>query len=398
MADVRREVVITGIGIVSSLGEGLEAHWSGLNAAPVAPNETTFAPNIAHAIVPIDFDKQIPKKGDQRQMEAWQRIGTYAAGLALESAKAKGQPELVSKMDMIVAAGGGERDVAVDGSILTGLPGAADPGRFLNDRLMNDLRPTLFLAQLSNLLAGNISIVHGVTGSSRTFMGEESAGIDAVRIALARIQAGQSDIALVGGAHNGERKDLFMLYETGGYNLRPPFRPVWERGSDGGFALGSLGAFLVLESADHAKARGAQPIAKLSAVIAARANRKPGTITAALDDMWGQISAISPIKAEHAAFISGATGAEPGTGEERTFLLEHATLPARATGTHIGHGLEPQFTMNIALAALALQHHKLFAAADKSGVEQPMTNPLEQVVVTGVGHWRGEGLALVEAV
>ena len=48
---------------------------------------------------------------------------------------------------------------------------------------MNDLRPTLFLAQLSNLLAGNISIVHGVTGSSRTFMGEESAGVDAVRIA-----------------------------------------------------------------------------------------------------------------------------------------------------------------------------------------------------------------------
>ena len=52
---------------------------------------------------------------------------------------------------------------------------------------MNDLRPTLFLAQLSNLLAGNISIVHGVTGSSRTFMGEETAGVDAVRIAFARI-------------------------------------------------------------------------------------------------------------------------------------------------------------------------------------------------------------------
>ena len=49
---------------------------------------------------------------------------------------------------------------------------------------MSDLRPTLFLAQLSNLLAGNISIVHGVTGSSRTFMGEEAAGVDAVRIAL----------------------------------------------------------------------------------------------------------------------------------------------------------------------------------------------------------------------
>ena len=53
---------------------------------------------------------------------------------------------------------------------------------------MSDLRPTLFLAQLANLMAGNISIVHGVTGSSRTFMGEEQAGVDALRIALARNQ------------------------------------------------------------------------------------------------------------------------------------------------------------------------------------------------------------------
>src|ERR1700691_4122542 len=78
----------------------------------------------------------------------------------------------------------------------------------------------LFLAQLSNLLAGNISIVHGVTGSSRTFMGEESAGVDAVRIALARIEAGQSDIALVGGAQNGERKEMLMLYAFGGFVLK----------------------------------------------------------------------------------------------------------------------------------------------------------------------------------
>ena len=54
--------------------------------------------------------------------------------------------------------------------------------------------------------------------------------------------------------------------------------------------------------------------------------------------------------------------------------------------------------MNIALAALALRHRKLFPEADKSGVEQPMTNSLDEVVVTGVGHWRGEGLALVEAI
>ena len=140
-------------------------------------------------MTPLELDRQIPKRGDQRQMEAWQRIGTYAAGLALDSAGVKGNAELLSRMDMIVAAGGGERDYAADAAILSALPSAADPGAFLNEHLLADLRPTLFLAQLSNLLAGNISIVHGVVGSSRTFMGEEASGTDAVRIACARIAA-----------------------------------------------------------------------------------------------------------------------------------------------------------------------------------------------------------------
>src|SRR5207302_10930023 len=131
----------------------------------------------------------------------------------------------LGKTDMIVAAGSGERDLAVDAAIIEGLPRAANPAAYLNERLMNDLRPTLFLAQLSNLLAGNIAIVHGVTGSSRTFMGEEAAGVDAARIALARIAAGQSDIALIGGSQNGERKDLLVLYEFDNFNLRDKFAP-----------------------------------------------------------------------------------------------------------------------------------------------------------------------------
>src|SRR5712671_2760899 len=173
-----KEVWITGIGIVSSLGEGLDAHWDALNAKRISTDDKRFAPYIVHPLAPVSFDAQIPKKGDQRQMEAWQRIGTYAAGLALDSAGIKGNAAILARTDMIVAAGGGERDIAADTAILSGLPGAATPETFLNERLMNDLRPTLFLAQLSNLLAGNISIVHGVTGSSRTFMGEEAAGID----------------------------------------------------------------------------------------------------------------------------------------------------------------------------------------------------------------------------
>jgi 3-oxoacyl-[acyl-carrier-protein] synthase II len=392
MAEAQRDVWITGVGIVSCLGEGPEAHWRRLSEPSAHADTTTFAPQVVHPIVRMDFDKQIPKKGDQRQMEPWQRIGTYAAGLALDSAGAKGNAELLGRMDMIVAAGGGERDWAADAAILSGLLKASEPERFLNERLMSDLRPTLFLAQLSNLLAGNISIVHGVTGSSRTFMGEEGAGLDAVRIALARIKAGQSEIALVGGAQNGERKDLLMLYEFGGYCLKGEFRTVWDRQSAPGFALASLGAFLVLESREHAERRNATPLAKLSEIRVNSAARRSGSIEASLESMWTALG----LDARDAAIISGATGAEPATAEELVFLTRHPEAAIRATGSHFGHGVEPQFPMNIAVAALATNFGKLFPPFDSANVEQPMTSPLSRAVVTGVGHWRGEGLALIE--
>jgi 3-oxoacyl-[acyl-carrier-protein] synthase II len=394
MADAPRDVLITGIGIISCLGEGLEAHWRGLNEPSPTADTKTFAPNVVHALGRVDFDKQIPKKGDQRQMEAWQRIGTYAAGLALDSAGAKGNAELLGRMDMIVAAGGGERDWVADAAILSGLPKADNPDRFLNERLMSDLRPTLFLAQLSNLLAGNISIVHGVTGSSRTFMGEELAGVDATRIASARIKAGPSDIALVGGAQNGERKDLLMLYEFGGYCLKEEFHTVWDRRAAPGFALASLGAFVVLESRQHAQRRQASPLAKLSAVTVRSGTRHPGSIEASLERMWTELG----IPDAGTAVISGAPGTEPAAAEERAFLARHPDVAVRATGSHFGHSVESQFTMNIAVAALALNYGKLFPPFDATGVERPMTGGLGRAVVTGVSHWRGEGLALVEPV
>jgi 3-oxoacyl-[acyl-carrier-protein] synthase II len=259
---------------------------------------------------------------------------------------------------------------------------------------MSDLRPTLFLAQLSNLLAGNISIVHGVTGSSRTFMGEESAGVDAVRIALARIASGQSELALVGGSHNGEREDLLLLYDAGGHLLRGAFQPVWER--EHGMVLGSLGAFLVLEARSHAEARGAKPLARLSSIMSERSNRPAGAVTAALARMWQRL-APQP-KAGRIALISGASGAEPATKEERAWLETMPDVPVRATGSSLGHGFEPQFAMNIALATLALGREKLFPPFDSSGVERAYEGPLDQVAVTSVGHWRGEGMALIEAV
>jgi 3-oxoacyl-[acyl-carrier-protein] synthase II len=391
-----REIWITGIGLISSLGEGLDAHMQRLREGNVpVTDRTLFPPYLLHPLAKIDFDKQIPKKGDQRQMEPWQRIGTYAAGLALADAGIAGKTEILQKTDMIVAAAGGERDAAVDMAILTDIRQSNDPDALLNARLQSDLRPTLFLAQLSNLLAGNISIVHGVVGSSRTFMGEEGAGVSAVEVARARIATGQSEIALVGGAYNAERHDTLLIHMFDQLCYKGDFMSVFAPKRPNGFALGSMGVFLVLESGPHAGARGARPIARLGDVQSSNTRREPGAVKAALQKFLAK--AREKMDPSAAAIVSGANGAEPATAEEAEALAKTG-LPVRAIASRFGHGVEAVFPLGIAIAALAVREGRLFAPMPNVPLEQKTVSSLRQAIVTCVGHWQGEGLGIVEAV
>ena len=70
----------------------------------------------------------------------------------------------------------------------------------------------------------------------------------------------------------------------------------------------------------------------------------------------------------------------------------------RATGTTFGHTMETQFPLGIGLAALSISRGALFAPNDPTGLEVEMSEPPSQIVVIGAGHWRGEGMALVEAI
>src|ERR1051325_5718887 len=213
-----REVWVTGCGLISTQGEGRPAHWASLADAALwrtRADSTRFAPRTVYPMVPLDLDRFIPRKGDQRAMGPLMHYGCYAAGMALAEAGVAGDQALLANTHMIVAAPGGERDVAVDEQILAAHAHMPNEGGWLNEMLATGLRPTLFLAQLPNLFAGNISIVHGVSGSSRTFMGEECAGLDAVRIAHARLAEGRGEVALVGGAMTAQRWDLLLLYRGG---------------------------------------------------------------------------------------------------------------------------------------------------------------------------------------
>lgn len=398
-----REVWITGIGLASSLGEGLDAHWAALSEAETpTPNvDLAFTPPFGiHPMVALNLDSQIPKKSDQRQMEPWQRLGTYSAGLALADAGIAGNLDILSHTHAVVAADGGERDVPVDTAILEGL-GAADPkAAFLNERLSNDLRPTLFLAQLPNLVAGNISIVHKVTGSSRTFMGEEIAGVSAAEIAWRRIGAGQGDIFLVGGACIAARKDSVLNIALGGRLWAGPHKPVWQRlDSGGGAILGSVGAFLVLEAREHAEARGRKPYARLAAVRSDQSRRKPGDVTAKLSRQFDEIA---PAGSAPVSVISAATGVDEATREERDLIAGWVKAGrvdgVWAQGSLLGAATSATFPAALGLAALALSRRGFYRPFDATGLERRPPGAPARIATISAGIWRGEGMALAEAV
>ena len=391
----QKTAVITGIGLVTGLGIGAGANWRALAAGRTAPiNTERFAPYPVHPAPEIDWSEQIPKRGDQRQMEPWQRLGTYAAGLALDDAGIKGDEALTGTMDMIVAAAGGERDTAVDTMILAGVAGGRDDAELLvNEVLTTELRPTLFLAQLSNLLAGNISIVHKVTGSSRTFMGEEGAGMSAVQTAVARIRAGQSTHALVGAAYNCEHPDMLLGYEMGRHLLRGAWKPVAGRdgGEGGGIVAGSGGVFLVIEDGDHAAARGARGYARIGPVATDAGDPAEDEARERLDALAGQAGLD---RAD--MIVSAGSGAHRRSAIERDFLAaRHPRAPVRAMADRTGHLREAQFPLAVAAAALSIAHGAPIAPADPRSETQTPAAP-GTIGIIGLGHETAEAIVLVE--
>lgn len=349
------KVMITGVGLVSSHGEGRAVHAPLLaGAATPVLARATAAPYDIHPTPELPLDRFIPRR-EMRQMEPWQRIGVHAAGIAIEEAGLKPH---VARVDVTVAAGGGERDAALDASILAAHP----PEAGVHKMLLEGLRPTLFLAQLPNLLAGSISITHGVAGSSRTLMGEEVAGAEALRVAARRVAAGTSTAALAGAAMTSDRPELLLLYGLGGHLHEGPWAPLPERQ---GMVLGSVAAFLTLEPA------GANtPLARLTAIETSQG--RPEGRAARLAALLARVGA------EADMIISTASGAVAATRDELAALPR---APDLFTADLFGHSAEAAFPAGLAMATWAITEGRA-----------------RRVLVTGCGQWRGEAVAVLEAV
>lgn len=124
----------------------------------------------------------------------------------------------------------------------------------------------------------------------------------------------------------------------------------------------------------------------------------PEVARAELEACWNASGRPWALRKLHPPIYTGATGASVATAEEAAFLAAHPDAVFRAIGTSFGHLSEAQFPLALALASLSISRGALIPPNDTSGREIEIDVMPSQVVAVGVGHCRGEGMALVEAV
>ncbi|WP_350649252.1 beta-ketoacyl-ACP synthase II [Pseudomonas sp. HY13-MNA-CIBAN-0226] len=265
-----RRVVVTGMGLVSPLGTGVDAVWarllagqSGLRTLPDAV--VADLPTSVGGVVPLladdaeagfDPDRATPPK-EQKKMDRFIVFAMEAARQALEQA---GWQALDATAQ--------ERTATIIGSGVGGFGAIADAVRTTDSRGPRRLSPFTIPSFLVNLAAGHVSIRHGFKGPLGAPVTACAAGVQAIGDAARLIRCGEADIAVCGGAEASiDRVSLAGFAAaralSSGYNETPEraSRP-FDSGRDG-FVMGEGAGLLVIESLEHALARGAQPLAEL---------------------------------------------------------------------------------------------------------------------------------------
>jgi 3-oxoacyl-[acyl-carrier-protein] synthase II len=265
-----RRVVVTGMGLVSPLGCDVEVVWArllaGCSGIRQLPDEVVAdlpakvggsVPTLADdAEAGFDPDRATPPK-EQKKMDRFILFAMEAARQALEQAGWQAQ-----------TADAQERTATIIGSGVGGFGAIADAVRTTDSRGPRRLSPFTIPSFLVNLAAGHVSIQHGFKGPLGAPVTACAAGVQAIGDAARLIRCGEADIAICGGAEAAiDRVSLAGFAAaralSSGYNETPQgaSRP-FDSGRDG-FVMGEGAGLLVIESLEHALARGAQPLAEL---------------------------------------------------------------------------------------------------------------------------------------
>jgi 3-oxoacyl-[acyl-carrier-protein] synthase II len=257
-----RRVAITGLGVISPMGIGLEATWEGVAAGKSGIGEITYFDTTDY---PVHFAGLIPdyepsKFLDVKEARRMSRFQQYAVVAADEAMRDAGLERFEDGEDS-------ERAGCIVGSGIGGLGLMEEQTRVLIERGPSRISPTLVAGMIVDLAAGHISIKYNLRGINYAPVSACATGNHAIGEAFETIVRGTADLIVAGGVDAGITPlglagfCAARALSTRNDDPQAASRP-FDAGRDG-FVMGEGGAILVLEEWEHAVARGAHIHAEL---------------------------------------------------------------------------------------------------------------------------------------
>ena len=261
----RRRVVVTGLGVVSPVGNSVAEAWSNLLAGRSGIGLITkfdaaaFSCKIAGEVRNFDLESYISAK-DARAMDTFTHFGIAAAAQAvadsgLKTGDALGEEEAT-------------RIGCVIGSGIGGLPMIENTHQEYLNRGPRRISPFFVPASIINMTAGHVSMRFGFKGPNIAIVTACTTGLHCIGEAGRMIEYGDADVMIAGGSE-GTVSPLgvggfaaMRALSTRNDDPATASRP-WDKDRDG-FVLGEGGGVMVLEEYEHAKARGAKIYAELA--------------------------------------------------------------------------------------------------------------------------------------
>jgi 3-oxoacyl-[acyl-carrier-protein] synthase II len=259
-----RRVVVTGLGLISPVGNTVAEGWANVLAGrsgigPITRFDASGMPcRIAGEVKGFDVEAYMPAK-EARHMDVFIHYGLAAAVQAVQDA---GLPH-----GSTLTEDEAERYGCIVGSGIGGLPMIEETQRDYLDRGPRRISPFFVPASIINMISGHISIRYGYTGPNLSIVTACTTGLHCIGEAGRLIQHGDADVMVAGGAEStvsplgiGGFASARAL-STRNDDPTTASRP-WDRDRDG-FVLGEGAGVLVLEEYEHAKKRGANIYAEL---------------------------------------------------------------------------------------------------------------------------------------
>ena len=257
-----RRVVVTGLGMVTPLGVGVDHNWKQILAGKSGIGRITgfdvddIACQIAGQVPGpdeeggLDLDAFIDPR-EQRRQDRFIQLGLVAAQLAVEDSG--WMPDDVEAQN---------RTGVMIGSGIGGLETIVTTDQLMNERGTRRISPFFIPSALINLISGHVSIKYGFRGPNHSVVTACSTGAHAIGDAARMVALDDADVMVAGGAEAAVCRIGMAGFAAAralstGYNDDPQrgSRP-WDTGRDG-FVMGEGAGIVVLEELEHAKARGA---------------------------------------------------------------------------------------------------------------------------------------------